>query len=89
MGEGASFRGAAVQAVIDRSPKPDRLPARMLDLDGEVQVALVTLPITSGTASNPPKIEEYVITASHRFRISAAPRHLGHGYECPCIISPL
>lgn len=89
MGESVDFRGAPVRAVIDRSPRPERLPSRLLELDGELQAALVHLPVTQALSENPPRIEEIVITATHRYRIASAPRHLGHAFECPCVVSSI
>lgn len=87
LGEAWTFRGASVAVLVDRSPKPDRLPPRLLDLDDEVQAALITVPVAA--VATPPQAGEYLVSATHRARIHPPIRHLGHGYECAVTLSPL
>lgn len=53
-GDTAFFRGAPVTVIFDATPKPERLPARLLDLEDGVQAALVTLPSSAVHVSFPP-----------------------------------
>lgn len=88
-GDAATFREQPVSVAIDRSPKPDRLPVHMLDLEEGVQAVFINLPVTDVAVDAPPTVGEYITDATHRYRIEKGIRHLGHAYELPCIASPL
>lgn len=87
LGEPWRFRGAPLSVLVDRSPKPDRLPSRLLDLDDAVQAALITIPAAAVTS--PPSADEYLVNATHRARIHPPIRHLGHAYECAVTLSAI
>lgn len=83
-GDTAEFRGASVAVLIDTAPKPERLPANMLDLDEGVQAAILTLPFSAVPPGNPPSVGEYFAAGGMHYRIRPGIRHLGHAYELPC-----